>query len=221
MIQITTRPRITRSDARSPWTNAPQRSRRVRPRGRSVPVAARAHAAAPRRSPFASPPSAGTGDRRDDVLLRWSASRVEAARRPPRRSTKMRSATSNTSARLWLITTTPRPRSRRRLISSSTCAVCGDAERGRRLVEQHHLRLAEQRARDRDLLALAAGEAAHLGAHARDRDRELLEQLVRPVLHRRLVELARDRCPGPGEITSCPRKRFATTSRLSHSARSW
>ena len=105
----------------------------------------------------------------------------------------MRSATSNTSARLWLITTTPRPRSRRRLISSSTVAVCGDAERGRGLVEQHDLRLAQQRARHRDLLALASGEAAHLRAHARDRDGELLEQLVRPVLHRRLVELARDR----------------------------
>src|SRR6202012_669911 len=43
----------------------------------------------------------------------------------PRRSTKMRSQTSKTSARLWLMTTTPRPRSFRRLISASTCLVCG------------------------------------------------------------------------------------------------
>src|SRR6185312_6574479 len=43
----------------------------------------------------------------------------------PRRRTTIRSQTSKTSARLWLITTTPRLRSRRRLISASTCLVCG------------------------------------------------------------------------------------------------
>ena len=41
----------------------------------------------------------------------------------PSRRTKMRSATSKTSTRLWLITTTPSSRSRRRRIRFSTCAV--------------------------------------------------------------------------------------------------
>ena len=109
----------------------------------------------------------------------------------------MRSATSKTSTRLWLITTTPSPRSRRRRIRSSTWAVCGDAERRGRLVEQHHLGLAQQRAGDGDLLALAAGEGADLAAQAGDRHREVGEQLAGPVLHPRLVELARDGA-GPG-----------------------
>ena len=54
------------------------------------------------------------------VASRWR--RRSPASRPSRR-TKMRSATSKTSARLWLMTTTPSPRSRRRLTRSSTCAV--------------------------------------------------------------------------------------------------
>src|SRR5699024_1213049 len=61
----------------------------------------------------------------------------------------------------------------------------------RRLVEQDHLRLAEQRARDRHLLALAAGEGADLAAQAGDRHRQVREQLAGLVLHPRLVELAR------------------------------
>src|SRR5690606_35336328 len=49
--------------------------------------------------------------------------RAKVATRRPRRSTMMRSATSKTSARLWLTTTTPSPRSRRRRIRLSTCRV--------------------------------------------------------------------------------------------------
>ena len=79
----------------------------------------------------------------------------------------------------------------------------GDAERRRRLVEQHDLGLAEQRAGDRDLLALAAGERADLAAQAGDRHRQVGEQLARPVLHPRLVELARDRA-GPGRDLLAP-----------------
>ena len=105
----------------------------------------------------------------------------------------MRSATSKTSARLWLITTTPRSRSRRRRIRSRTCSGLRHAERRGRLVEQHDLRLAEQRAGDRDLLALAAGERPDLAAQAGDRHRQVGEQLAGLVLHLRLVELARDR----------------------------
>ena len=114
----------------------------------------------------------------------------------PRRRTKIRSAMSKTLARLWLITTTPRSRSRRRRIRSRTCPVCGDAERRGRLVEQDDLRLAQQRAGDRHLLALAAGEGADLAAQAGNRHRQPREQLAGAVLHARLVEDA-SVAPGP------------------------
>ena len=129
-------------------------------RGRSVRAAL---ARAARRGRRPSPLSvADAGDRRDDVLL--GRSLRPRSRRParPSRRTTIRSATSKTSARLWLITTTPRPRSRRRLISVEHLRGLRHAERRRRLVEQHDLRLAEQRAGDRDLLALAAGERPDL-----------------------------------------------------------
>ena len=65
-----------------------------------------------------------------------------------------------------------------------------DAERGRWLVEQDDLRLAEQRARHRHLLALAARERPDLVAKARDRHREVRQELLGAVLHVDLVELA-------------------------------
>ncbi len=70
-------------------------------------------------------------------------------------------------------------------------------ESGRRLVEEHDFRLAQERAGDGDLLALAAGEGADLRAQARDRHREVREQIGGLVLHLHLVELAGDR-PRPG-----------------------
>jgi len=62
-----------------------------------------------------------------------------------------------------------------------------DTERGGRLVEQHDLRLAEQRARHRHLLTLAAREGPDLVAEARDRHREVGQELLRAVLHLDLV----------------------------------
>ena len=119
------------------------------------------------------------GDRRDDLLLGVAVDVERRRAAAPSRRTKIRSATSKTSTRLWLITTTPRPRSRRRRISSSTCVGLGDPERRGRLVQQHHLGFAQQRAGDRDLLALAAGERPDLAAQAGDRHREVGEQLDR------------------------------------------
>ena len=166
----------------------------------------------------------------DDLLVGRLADPRTSPRRSPRRSTTMRSATSKTSARLWLITTTPSPRSRRRLISSSTWRGLRDAERGGRLVEDHHLGVAEQRAGDRHRLALAAGERADLGAHAAQRrHRERVEQLDAPSApcaissmtwsapRARLDLLAargrgwrrRRGCrtaPGPGRRSRCPRR---------------
>ena len=54
-------------------------------------------------------------------------------------------------------------------------------ERGERLVEEQHARVARERARERDALALAARELA--GPRLREvRDAEALEQLVDPLL---------------------------------------
>ena len=105
---------------------------------------------------------------------------LSVATRRPRRSTMMRSATSKTSTMLWLIRTTPSPRSRRRQNQVEHLPRLRDAERGGRLVEHHDLRIAEQRARDRDRLALPARQRADLGAHAAQRrDRQRVEQLDR------------------------------------------
>ena len=192
MIQITTTPRITRSDARSPCTNR----RRTSTAGRALEAGRcgwrrGAHAGVP--CPVAVLLRARRpGDRRDDIL----AARLAHVEGPGGAAETQHEdavcdlehvcevVADHDHAEATFAQPLDQLQHRRRL---------RDAERGRGLVEQHDLRLAQQRSRDRDLLALAAGEAANLRAHARDRDGELLEQLVRPVLHRRLVELVRDR----------------------------
>ena len=100
------------------------------------------------------------------------------------------------------MTMTARPWSRSRSMSARTCCGLGDAQRGGRLVEDDHPRLAQQRPRDRHGLALAARERADLGAHAEQRrDRQLGEQLRRALLHRDLVEHAHAaRGPGASEL---------------------
>ena len=76
--------------------------------------------------------------------------------------------------------TTEVPRSRMRLAISSTAARLRHAERRRRLVHDHELRGPDERARDRDALALAAGERLHGRApEARDVDAQLLQVLRR------------------------------------------
>ena len=95
-----------------------------------------------------------------------------------------------------------------------------DAQRRRRLVEQHDLRLAEQRAGDRHRLALPAGERADLGADAPGwSPTSSASSSTRVLLHLDLVEDRERDAALP--ISSWPRNRLATTSRLSHSARSW
>ena len=114
-------------------------------------------------------PADGAGDRRHDLLALVVLRRRRSPPARPSRSTMIRSATSKTSARLWLITTTPEAALAQALDQVEHLRGLGDAERGGGLVEEHHLRLAEQRAGDRHRLALAAGEAADLGAHAAER----------------------------------------------------
>ena len=94
-----------------------------------------------------------------------------AARRSDRRPRHVREVVADHHAR--------RGRARACARSARAPARSG-ARRGRgRLVEDDQLRLAQQRARDRDRLALAARQVADVGAHARDRHAEVVEQLAR------------------------------------------
>ena len=158
----------------------------------------------------------GAGHGRHDLVGVRRRPRRSVATRRPRRSTMMRSATANTSTRLWLITTTPRPLVAEAPDEGEHLAGLRHAERRGRLVEDHQLRLAHRRLGHRDRLALAARERRHRRAHARDRHRQALQQPGGVALHVGLVEEPRCR-----PIRSRPRYRLATTSRLSHSARSW
>ena len=156
------------------------------------------------------------GDRVDDLLLRRVGASSKTSTLWPRRRTVIRSATSKMSWRLCEMSTTARPRSASRRTRSSTCARLRDAERGGRLVEDHDLRVPHHRLRDRDRLALTAREPGDGLAHgAERRDRQPVERLPRVLLHARLVE------DDAAFSRSRPRNMFATTSRLSASARSW
>ena len=148
-----------------------------------------------------------------------SAWRKVATRRPSRR-TMIRSATSNTSWMLCVITTTPSPCSRRRLIEREHLRRLRDAERRRRLVEDDDLRAPHHGPRDRDRLTLPPGERGH--ASVRTLSIVVTLQVVEHV-ERALLHLAARRSgPSPaGAAISRPRNMFATTSRLSQSARSW
>ncbi len=66
----------------------------------------------------------GPGDRGHHLLGRGTWRSKSATRLPSSRTT-IRSATWKTLPRLWLITTTPRPRSARRFSRASTCSVWG------------------------------------------------------------------------------------------------
>ena len=164
----------------------------------------------------------GAGDRGDDLLLRSTRGRRSSPATRPSRSTTIRSATSKTSARLWLITTTPSPRSRSRWISSRTCAVWATPSAA---VGSSSSTTFGSPSSER---ATATGwrwppeSVRDLGADARGSSPpSCSSSSCASVLHPDLVELPREPCPGPATPPRWPRKRLATTSRLSHSARSW
>jgi hypothetical protein len=70
-------------------------------------------------------------------------------------------------------------------------AISASAERGRRLVEDHHLGVPHHGLCHGHGLALAAGQAGHALAHGPQRGhRETLQRLLGPCLHRDLVQPA-------------------------------
>ena len=80
--------------------------------------------------------------------------------------TKTRSATSATTPRSWVISTTARSRSRLRSVDQpQDLRLHRDVERGRRLVGDQHVGLQCQRHRDHHALPHAAGELVRVAAH--------------------------------------------------------
>ena len=236
--QISARPMTTRSEARSPWMKRRMVARRASPA--LVASVAAAASLIPRR-----PSSrrvlvlvvvlADPGDRRDDVLL-GRLFGLEVPGRPAEAEDEDavgdledvdQVVADHDHAEAALAEFADQVEDLGRL---------GDAERRRRLVEQDDLRLAEQGAGDRDLLALPAGERPDLAAQAGDRHRQVREQLARLVLHARLVELSARhararaksprargrgwrrrrgcrRAPGPGRRSRSPGRRRPGASR--------
>ena len=117
----------------------------------------------------------------------------------PRCRTAIRSATSNTSLRLCEMTITARPWSLQPPDQVEHHRGLGDAERGRRLVEHHQLRVPHHGLGDGDRLALAAGERRDgLADRAHRGHPQAREGLARPRAPCVLVQQPRAR-PLPAE----------------------
>jgi hypothetical protein len=132
----------------------------------------------------------------------------------------MRSDTSKMSARLWLITTIPRPRSRNRRIRSLTWAVCSTpsaavGSSSSTTLESHIT------ARDTATDCRCPPESVAIGRRA-DGRRTRRSAKSWTALCSIASSLIGWMTPGMTVVVSSrPRNRLATTSRLSHSARSW
>ena len=102
--------------------------------------------------------------------------------------------------------------------SARTTALRVGVERGERLVEQQHLRVARERSRERDALALAAGELGRAGA-LEVRDREPLEVLVGRVPSSRTRCSGARSCAGRARSPGRRARRAAGLGRRDRSAR--
>src|SRR2546423_3578186 len=132
----------------------------------------------------------------------------------PSRSTSTRSATAKTSARLWLISTTPSPRSRSLPIRPSTCSVwatpsaaVGSSRRTTRGSPR------SERAIATDCRCPPDSEATCMRALG-----SFTDSVSRSSIVRRSIPISSSQ---PNAACSRPRNRLSTTSRLSHNARSW
>ena len=125
---------------------------------------------------------------------RWNPSSRASVIVRPSRSTVIRSATRNTSGRLWLTMITDSPCSRDLLDQLEHHLRLAHAERGGRLVHDHDPAPPGDRTRDRDRLALPAREVVHRLLDGRDPDLESPDRVRRLTTHLLPVEEAE-----PGE----------------------
>ena len=96
----------------------------------------------------------------------------------------MRSATSKTSAMLWLISRTARPAAAQAADQLQHLPRLGHGQRRGRLVHDDEPGLELERPGDRHGLALAARERAHLGLDVRDVGVEIAQELLHLLAHR-------------------------------------
>ena len=241
--QMTTRPTTTGSEPRSPLRSllvnadtAPLRPREAMSRSSwrsagSSDGSSSLTAAGPRPGPVSdgvltrSPPAVRRaaalrdgvvrrpGDRGDDVLeLVWLTWKTPLLR--PSRSTTTRSATAMTSAMLWLMRITPRPRSRSRSTRLSTSAVWATP---RAAVGSSRMTTLGSPSSERAIATVCRWPPDRLATGMRTEG--ILADSWRSSFQdwRSISTSSRARwCR-----SSRPRKRLPTTSRLSHSARSW
>ena len=114
----------------------------------------------------------------------------------PSRSTVTRSATASTSGSRWLTYTMPTPSRACSSTSVWRCSTASGTERGRRLVEEQHLRPRQQRLRDLEELPLGERERAR-GRRDGDVEPERRQRLLGPALH---APVRRPRVGRHGEI---------------------
>src|SRR5215211_3575149 len=165
MNQIRARATMTRSSPRSPWRK--RRSRSARGRGTSIPSVAASSVAAELRA----------GDRCDNLVLR-AVGGLEVARllSEPQHVDAVRHL--EHVCQVVADHHHPVPLLAQPLDELEHQRRLPHTEGGRGLVEDHHLRVTEQRAGDRYLLALPTREGAYLRADVHDRHRQVAEQLV-------------------------------------------
>ena len=131
----------------------------------------------------------------------------------PRRRTTMRSATARTSSMLWEIRMTPSPRSRTRSIRFSTSAVCATP---RAAVGSSSMMILGSSSSERAMATVWRWPPDSEATGSRTDG-------MRAASSRSRVQARTSICTSSSRQgdSSCPRNRLDTTSRFSHSDRSW
>jgi len=230
MSQISARPRTTRDDARSPCTTR----RNLRPTlnfecflGASLtgPAGAESRQQPPpwpvwRRRRFVIVAVTDGGGSRRRRALRSLAGERKSPTDGPRR--EERRFDGESGRRGEVVADHDDAEARALQVSDQLGGPVWSAERPGAAVARrgiHDLRVAEQRAGDSDLLALAAEERFRHHCEAGMVTARVDSKLGGLVLHPHLVELT-TKCPDPRRVQPRPRKKVgSTTSRLSQSAR--
>ena len=172
------------------------RGTRSRAAGRAATASCRGSGAAARRARCATAPSRAGRACRDAPDASSTSTRVPCSTMRPAYITQTRSARPAITDRSCVIQISAVPVSRAELLHLvQDLALDRDVERGGRLVGDDQVGLVQQRDRDRDALAHAAGELVRIRAAGARRATAM------PTLHQRLAR-ARERC-GVADASRC------------------